>query len=174
MADLSRDQALAVLADGHDRVDRLLAGVSDGDLTREATIGGGDWSAKDLIGHIATWEEAAIDAMADVRRGTVPRIETYLREEGGVDRYNAEKVPEVAAMSLDEVLARAAAANETFASQIRDMSDEEWFARVPYQAERRRTLANLLGSITGASKRPFGHAFAHLPDLEAFVRTLRA
>ncbi len=27
----------------------------------------------------------------------------------------------------------------------------------------------LLGSVMGAPKRPFGHAFAHLPDLEAFV-----
>jgi mycothiol maleylpyruvate isomerase-like protein len=172
VADTGRDEAVATLGEGHDRVDQLLAGVSEADVIREATIGGGDWSAKDLVGHIATWEEAAIQAIVDVRRGTVPRIETYLREAGGVDRYNAEKVPELGALSLDVVLDRAAAAHETLASQICGMSDEEWFASVPYPAERRRTLANLLGSITGASKRPFGHAFAHLPDLEAFVRTL--
>ena len=52
------------------------------------------------------------------------------------------------------------------------MTDDEWTARVPYDAERRRTLAGLLGSIAGAPQRPFGHAFAHIPDLEAFVSSL--
>jgi hypothetical protein len=31
---------------------------------------------------------------------------------------------------------------------------------------------SLLGSILGAPKLPFGHAAAHLPDLEAFVTAL--
>ena len=172
MADLTRDEALATLAEGQRRVDELLAGVSHDDLVRPATIGGGDWSAKDLIGHLATWEEASIDAIADVRRGRVPAIETTFGQEGGVDRYNAERIPELAALSLEQVRDRASATHETLSSLIRDMSDQEWFARVPYETERRRTLANLLGSITGAPKRPFGHAFAHLPDLQGFIRTL--
>jgi hypothetical protein len=172
VADLSRDEALATLADGQRRIHQLLTGVSEEDLVRPATIGGGDWSAKDLIGHIATWEEAAIDAIADVRRAQVPRIETYFSEEGGVDRYNAEKIPEVAALSLEDVRARASETQETLTSLIRDMSDEEWLTKVPYETERRRTMANLLGSITGAPKRPFGHVFAHLLDLEDFIRTL--
>lgn len=172
MADLTRDETLGTLADGQRRVDELLAEVSVDDLIRPATIGGGDWSAKDLIGHIASWEEASIEAIAAIGRGERPLIETYFGEEGGVDRYNAEKIPEIAALSLEKVRARAAAAHETLTSLIHDMSDEEWVGKVPYPAERRKTLANLLGSITGAPKRPFGHVFAHLPDLQDFVRTL--
>ena len=56
MADLSRDEAVAELEDGQRRIDQLLQGLSEEDLIRPATIGGGDWSAKDLIGHVATWE----------------------------------------------------------------------------------------------------------------------
>ena len=172
MADLTRKEALATLAEGHGRIDELLAGVPDADLVRPATIGGGDWSAKDLVGHVATWEEAATDAIESVRAGRVPRIETAFGEEGGVDRYNAETILLLAALSLEEVRARASATHRRLRSEIGDLSDEEWRARVPYEAERRRTLGNLLGSITGAPKRPFGHAFAHIPDLEAFARTL--
>jgi hypothetical protein len=173
MADLSRDEAVAELEDGQRRIDRLLQGLPAEDLIRPATIGGGDWSAKDLIGHVATWEEAAIDAVADIRRGEVPKIEQYFREgEAGVHRFNAETVPAKAELPLSEVRDRAAGAHETLIGQIRAMADDEWTARVPYDSERRRTLAGLLGSITGAPKRPFGHAFAHIPDLGAYVRPL--
>jgi hypothetical protein len=52
------------------------------------------------------------------------------------------------------------------------MADQEWEARAFYPTERRDRLALLLGSITGAPGQPFGHAFAHVPDLEAFVSSL--
>ena len=173
MADVTRDEAVAELEEGRRKLDELLSGVSDEDLIRPATIGDGDWSAKDLIGHVATWEEAAIDAVGDIRRGEVPKIEGYFREgEAGVHRFNAETVQAKAELSLLDLRDRAAGAHETLIGQIRGMTDDEWTARVPYESERRRTLAGLLGSITGAAKRPFGHAFAHVPDLQAFVRSL--
>ena len=173
MADVSRGEAVAELEDGQRRMDQLLEGLTDEDLIRPATIGGGDWSAKDLIGHVATWEEAAVDAIADIRRGEVPKIEGYFREgEAGVHRFNAEMVPAKAELPPSEVRQRSAGAHQTLIGQIRGMADDEWTARVPYESERRRTLAGLLGSITGAPKRPFGHAFAHIPDLEAFVGSL--
>lgn len=172
MADLAREEALATLQDAHAGLGALLEGVPDEALVRTGTIGGGDWSAKDLIGHVGTWEEASVEAIEHVRLATVPPIEEYFRQEGGVDRYNALKVGELADLPLELVRERASATHARLTEEIRTMSDEEWFAKVPYEAERRRTLANLLGSITGAPKRPFGHGYAHLPDLEAFVRTL--
>jgi uncharacterized protein (TIGR03083 family) len=168
----TREQAIATLEEGRQRLDELLAKASDDDLSRPATIGGGDWSAKDLVGHIAIWEEAAIDAVFSVRRGQVPRIESVFREEGGVDRYNAETMPKLQELSLKDVRERAAAAHQTLVGMLRGMDDQEWLQPVPYRTEQRKSLAILLGSITGAPKRPFGHAFAHIPDLETFVSWL--
>jgi hypothetical protein len=56
---------------------------------------------------------------------------------------------------------------------IREMDNAEWHSKAPYRAERRAWLGMMLGSITGAPKRAFGHAFAHLPDLERYVSALR-
>ena len=173
MADPGRDEALRTLDQGHHRLDELLSEASEEDLVRPSTIGGGDWSAKDVVGHVAIWEEAAIDALADIRRQEVPKIEDYFRRQGGIDRYNAEIMPSIQPLSLEEVRARTRASHETLLGQIRGLTDEEWTAPVPYKTERRRTLGSLLGSITGAPQRPFGHAFAHIPDVEAFVRSLR-
>ena len=49
---------------------------------------------------------------------------------------------------------------------------EEWEGKAFYETERRTRLGTLLCAVTGAPKRPFGHAFAHLSDLEAYVSSL--
>src|SRR5438874_1559991 len=126
----TREQAIATLEQGQQRLHELLGRGSDDDLSRPATIGGGDWSAKDLIGHIATWEESAIDSVADIRRGEVPKIEEVFREEGGIDRYNAESMPKVQELPLREVRERAAAAHRTLVAMIRGMGDEQWLQPV--------------------------------------------
>src|SRR5947207_3452035 len=113
MADPGRDEALRTLDQGHHRLDELLSEASEEDLVRPSTIGGGDWSAKDVVGHVAIWEEAAIDALADIRRQEVPKIEDYFRRQGGIDRYKAETMPSIQPLSLEEVWARTRAAHET-------------------------------------------------------------
>jgi hypothetical protein len=169
----SRDEALGTLGEGYRGLLGPVEGVPEDDLTRPATIGDGKWSAKDLVVHVAIWEEASIDALAAIRRGGMPSIEAYLREGApGIDRYNDETMSAIRDLTWRQALARAEAAHVTLTGAIRTMTDDEWTARVPYDTERRKRLAELLASITGAPKRPFGHAFAHIPDLEAFVVSL--
>ena len=40
---ITRDEALAMLEDGQQKVDALVAQLSDEEQERPATIGGGDW-----------------------------------------------------------------------------------------------------------------------------------
>jgi len=171
---VTRDEALATLAEGHGIVDDLVARLTPEQLIEPKTIGGGDWSAKDLIGHLAFWEELAVQALEQLRDGTKPDIETtFARGAEGIDEINAEHQKRTAAESLDTVLKRAQVAREAITDTIGSMSDDEWNAKVPYKAERRETAAQLLAGILGAHKHPFGHAFAHIPDLEAYVSSLR-
>ena len=85
---ITRDEALAMLEDGQQKVDALVAQLSDEEQERPATIGGGDWSAKDLLGHIARWNEIAIEALGSWRKGERPEIEDVWGD--GVDRLNAQ------------------------------------------------------------------------------------
>jgi hypothetical protein len=170
MAMVGREEALATLAEGHDQVARLIAKLTPEQASAPRTIGGGEWSALDLLDHVAAWEEAAVDAIADVRRGEVPWIEAVFAEGSeGIDRFNADRDTERRGLSPEAIRDRAGAAHVTLVGQIEALTDDEWGAEVPGRPERRRQLGNLLGSITGAPQRPFGHAFAHLPDLEAYV-----
>jgi hypothetical protein len=172
MSRTSRDEAVATLREGHGRVTELVDQLSEDDVIRPATVGGGDWSAKDLLAHITTWEEAALQALAEWREGRRPTIEAEaFASDEGVDRFNAATVEAKAKLPMADVRAEAERVHAALVHEIEAITDEEWSARAPYETERRRRLVELLGSILGAPKRPFGHAFAHLPDLEDVVRS---
>lgn len=181
MARPTRDEAIAVLEDGHGQVRLLASKLADHELTSPATIGGGDWSAKDLIGHLESWEEVALRALKEFQREETPWVES---PEGpfsgpgteGVDAFNARAVAENERLSLEEVRTRADRTHTELIEAIRGLTDDRWTAKASYPTEmdRRRRLVTLLGSILGAPQRPFGHAFAHLPDLRAYVQSVRS
>lgn len=181
MAQPTREEAVSILEEGQARLRELLDPVPEADLVREASIGGGEWSAKDLIGHIATWEELALRSLEEWRRGEIPWVE---HEEGPfrgpgtehVDAFNAKAVDEKRRDSLEEVRQKSDETHQKLVAAIVGLSDEEWRAKASYPTEggRRNRLVTLLGAILGAPKGPFAHAFAHLPDVEAFVASLKA
>ena len=181
MAQPSREEAASILEEGQARLRQLLDGIGEADLTREATIGGGEWSAKDLIGHLAAWEELALRSLEEWRRGEVPRVE---HEDGPfrgpgteqVDAFNARAVEDKRRLSLDEVRRNSDEIHKKLIAEIVALSEEEWRGKAGYPTEggRRNRLVTLLGAILGAPKGPFAHAFAHIPDVEAFVASLRS
>jgi hypothetical protein len=168
---MTREEALSTLEEGRAVVDVLLQRLSDEELARPRTIGGGEWSARDLVSHLAHWEELAQQAADDWRAGREPGIEEVFRNDR-VDEVNADNVARSRDLTATQARERAARAHVTIVATIVTMSDEEWSRKAAYAARRRRTLGFLLASILGAPKRGFGHAFAHLPDLQAYVDSL--
>src|SRR5207245_7846791 len=65
--DESPTQAAAALEEGNAALQELCARLSADEMVRPATIGGGQWSAKDLLAHVAFWEELAAQTLADWR-----------------------------------------------------------------------------------------------------------
>lgn len=179
MAQPTRDEAVAILDGGHDAIRRLLARLSDEQIEAPATIGGGDWSAKDLVGHLATWEELAVRAIDQFRRGEVPSVERpdgvfAAPATGRLDEFNARTVEEKRAWPLAQVLRDADDVHTELVKEIRSMPDHEWRAKAFYDSpnDRRRRLSTLVGAILGAPGAPFRHAFAHVDDLEAYVSSV--
>jgi hypothetical protein len=177
---VGRVEALARLRDGQARLDELLAGLSASDLTRPGTIGGGGWSVKDLIGHIATWERLAVRSIREFKSHEIPwpeRPEGVLSAPatGKVAAFNGRTLKENGALSLGEIRATARRTHEELLSEIEGVDDRDWKAKAfyPTSNNRRRTLAALLGSILAAESGAFRHNLDHIPDLEAYVRSSR-
>ncbi|HTG46154.1 MAG TPA: ClbS/DfsB family four-helix bundle protein [Actinomycetota bacterium] len=166
-----RQEALATIRDGDARLAALFARLDEEAFVRRGTIGDGDWSAKDLMGHIALWEEIALACIDPWLRGEDPELEERFTQ-GNADAINAWNERRKLEWPLARVRDEAARTHTELVERIEAMTDEEWSAPKRFEDERSAPdLATQLGGILSAD-RPFNHADAHLPDLEAYVTSL--
>jgi hypothetical protein len=162
MPPLSRHDALAVLEAGQGELDALFDELSDSELDAPGTIGAGDWAAKDLMGHIALWEELALETIDAFRGGLTPRVAT-----ASTDALNADNQAAQAPRNAFDLRARAADAHAALLAALHSLTDAEWHAPPTWPNAEHATLCEALGGVLGAPGRPFGHAYAHLDDLRA-------
>ena len=87
---LTKKEAAAVLDQGHKRICTLVDKLSPSAATKRATIGGGEWSAKDLLGHLTSWQEHTMEALSAWERGEPAPVDAALKSKRGVDALNAK------------------------------------------------------------------------------------
>jgi uncharacterized damage-inducible protein DinB len=164
---VSREDAIRIVSEGHRSVQELLSRLDDDAFVRRGTIGEGEWSAKDLAGHLADWEEYALLTLDEWRSRVRPWFEGV-----DTDPVNDEAVRR----HLDEPAAgvrrRFTEGHDRFRSALADMSDEEWREPAFYETDRPRSLGELLGAVVGGDDGLFRHADAHLADVRDYVSTL--
>lgn len=161
----TRRQAIAILERGDADVRALLAQMPRRALTRSG-LGGGTWSPKDLISHLGTWEEFAIEALDAWAEGHGPAFEKELWTTGtaAVNRTAHERK---ARLSTSEAFRRAEATHRDLIERIGALTDVQW--RRPGTPRGRKPMGERLGGILGGPKGQFRHADAHLADLRAFA-----
>ena len=167
----TRDDAVRLLEDQHAELAALLAELDEDAFARRGTMGGGEWSAKDLAAHMVIWEELAIEVMDAFGRGERPPVEDRFTEPGNGDRVNAEGVERFLDTPAPDVLARFEDMHRRVVAAIGSTSDEAWTAEYPFDPDD-RTLGDRIGSLLGSDDGAFTHASAHLPDLRAYVAVI--
>ena len=179
-------EAAAILAKGSEALDAAFSQLSADAAEARGTIGGGTWSARDLAGHLATWEEVALRTIEEIRAGRPPSIRTTVTDEASLDLFNAAAVERKASTGWEETLTIFRATNARLVTTVRAIPDNEWGRVAPGGSpstrplegglgdNRARTLGEHVGSSTGMPEYPFRHAWAHLGDLQAFVRAVTA
>jgi hypothetical protein len=163
----SREDAIRIVSEGHRSVEELLSGLDDHAFVRRSTIGEGEWSAKDLAGHLADWEEYALRSLGEWRSGVRPWFEGV-----DTDRVNDEMILRHLDDPAADVRRRFTELHERFRAALIDMSDDEWSEPSSYETDRPRSLGELLGAVVGGDDGLFRHADAHLGDLRDYVSTL--
>jgi hypothetical protein len=157
--------AATLLQQGHDEVARVVA-VLTAEAALRTGLGGGDWSAKDLLGHLTSWEEHALAALDAWAKGKTAPIHRALRTDG-LDTVNLAAVRAKADKPYERIRADFDAVNRELRERIETIPDAVWEA--PPTPRSRRSLGERLGSILVGRSGPFGHADSHLPDLRALV-----
>ncbi len=162
---MTQDEAAAILEEGHRRVEELLARLPSAALTRPG-LGRGEWSPKDLVGHLASWESHALEALAAWLHGEPAPIDGRLRVEG-LSVVNAAEVARKSAWSAKAVRDDADRLHRELLAKIAGFPVEDW--NKPTTPRTRGPLWKRLGSILGGPAGSFRHVDAHLSDLAAFV-----
>ena len=168
---ISRDEAVGLLEQQHSAVAELLSDLDDETFARRGTMGGGEWSAKDLVVHLGSWEEMATLVMDAFGRSERPAVEDAFGAEGATDRLNAEEVQRFADVPAPAVLARFEDVHRRLVGTIRGTNDDAWSSPYPYDPDD-DTLGDRVGSLVGSEDGRFTHASAHLPDLRAYVDSI--
>ena len=84
------------------------AGLSDAQLMKPGVTGA--WSVRDILAHVTTWEEEALEHLPLILKGgTPPR---YAIRYGGIDAFNVQMTEQKRRLSLSEVRAQLAATHD--------------------------------------------------------------
>jgi DinB superfamily len=160
----TRDEAIHILEEGRARIEELLDRLSPRAMTTPG-LGGGTWSPKDLVGHLASWEEYALDALAAWERDERAPIDE-LQFTLSTSRINDQAVQRKASWSITRVRREAERTHQELLDTIAGMSDARWSG--PTTSRGRKPLgARVGGMLSGA--RPFEHDASHLKSLSTFV-----
>lgn len=161
----TRRQAISIIETGHAEIRSLIDALPRRAITLKG-IGRGAWSPKDVIGHIATWEGFALEALDAWDRGKGWHRDSELWTRG-VNPTNRQELERVRKLSAPEVRRRADATHEELLRRLRVMTNARWTS--PPTPRGRRALGERLGGILGGPAGLFRHNEAHLRDLRTFA-----
>jgi hypothetical protein len=127
-----------------------VAGVPDSHLVEPGVVD--DWSVKDILAHVTTWEEEALKHLPlIIAGGTPPRYAV----QGGIDAFNARATEDGRRLSLAEVLRRR---DETHARLLDFLQSQP---------------AGTFGGQTRAQRRLRLDTYGHYPQHAAAIRAWR-
>jgi hypothetical protein len=165
---IGREDAIRLLEEQHAEVATLLAALDDGAFVRRGTIGGGEWSAKDLALHLGSWERFALEVLERFGRGERPSIEDAFGQDGATDRLNEGEVNLHLDVEPGEARARFEEHHRRVVEAIAALDDAAWAAEYPFDPDD-ATVSDRVGSLLGSDAGGFTHATAHLEDLRGYV-----
>lgn len=98
------------------------AGLSKSQLVKPAVTG--DWSVKDIISHVTTWEREAVDHIPELLKGK--RQPLYSVKYGGIDAFNAMMTERGEKLSLAEVLREQGETHARLAAYIETLPEDQF------------------------------------------------
>jgi hypothetical protein len=163
-------EAVERLEEGQRALDEALAGLTDEQVRRPATLGGGDWSVKDLIDHIVSWERRALEVFDAAAHDAPFEALIGIR---AVDVLNERNITASRGRSLRDLRRDAQTTHGELMAGVAGQTAAGWRSLVTMSTGRRHQLGTLVGATTAGPSGPFMHVWAHLPDVHGYLAELR-
>jgi uncharacterized protein (TIGR03083 family) len=163
----TRVQAIEILQASRAPILELIEGLEDSQMKTRTVLGGGEWSVKDLLGHLAGYEEDAL-AIATGRR---PR---HSGKFDSVDERNAADLERRRKWSVKRVRDDLEQSRVALIKAIEILDDKQWSSKIQTKTGR-SALGLVLGRLlVGDRHGLFAHDLAHLRDLQRSIKQLKA
>ena len=117
---MNRQQLLTRLETAWTALNQSYAGLSDAQMLTPGVAG--DWSVKDMLAHVTTWEEETLKYLPLILEGgTPPRYATY----GGLDAFNARMTAAKRELPLADVLRHLDETHQRLIAYLRTVPEEQ-------------------------------------------------
>jgi uncharacterized damage-inducible protein DinB len=135
---MTKEETLARLAESRQTLHQAIEGLSEEEMTQVQVEG--VWTVKDVLGHIASWEETCLEPLrryADGGPFEVEVIEDYMA-------WNNEQAARKRDIPLDAILDELATVRQGLVEAANRLSAGQWKQRVPFSWGGRGTIAEVL------------------------------
>jgi uncharacterized damage-inducible protein DinB len=135
---MTKEETLAKLAESRQTLHQAIEGLSEEEMTQVQVEG--VWTVKDVLGHIASWEETCLEPLqryADGGPFEVQVIEDYMA-------WNDEQAARKRDVPLDAILDELATIRQGLVEAASRLSAGQWKQRVPFSWGGRGTIAEVL------------------------------
>jgi hypothetical protein len=118
---MDKQQLLKRLEKAWTAIKESYAGLSNSQLTEPGVVG--NWSVKDILAHVTTWEEEALKYLPlIISGGSPPRYTRY----GGIDGFNAQLTEQKRGLALSGVLKQLDETHRRLIDYIQSVPEEHF------------------------------------------------
>ena len=125
----------------------------------------GDWSLKDIVGHVASWEAEVVSALRELAEGKRPTLLDF--NDANLDRWNKDHVERKRDLNFWSVYEQLKGGRTRLAEELERVADEDLTAEgsvsgqltrslIVHDREHWHEIAAVLAGMAGA--RPEAHA----------------
>ena len=118
---MKKDQLINKIENAWNELQKASDDLTETQMSTPGVVG--DWSVRDIIAHISTWEEECLKALPIILEGK--RLPRYSDLYGGINAFNAQMTEKYRLISLDEVLKRRDATHQRLLNYIRKAPQEQ-------------------------------------------------
>ena len=124
---MKKQQVLQKLEQAWTALKESYSGLSEGQLMEPGMLG--EWSVKDILAHVTTWEEEALKYLPLILTGGAPP--RYIRF-GGIDGFNAQMAEQKRGIALPEVLRQLDETHRRLLDYLHSVPDEHFTRETPF------------------------------------------
>lgn len=158
---ITRLDLIASVEESWRRLDAAVEGLDEAALTESGVVG--QWSIKDVLGHVTAWDQLAVEYLERWRRGA-PAPE---RDWDSADDFNAREADRKQGWPLARIRDEADTARDRLRTLLVGINDDEWATPVTL-FERERPLGEWVGGALNGDGGPGTHAAEHAEQIQAW------